>query len=287
MAAGLLTGVSLSGFGIYKYLRNKADIKSKIVELARAYERRVSLEAIYNEANWHKLDLTHGSEMLKEVGKMLEGPCQYLYANKQEKLGEKVNIFIQKVGEFSSLLLQRAKEARNLVLSKKSVKSIAIESVIRKAHNNACNLGESMQLLLRNQTKIISLDADPDLFERLLTINFLGIGKSEQALDHVVTLTILETTLRYNYTKDNRSIENIFSLSALAFCMSTDYGPKSILQVYDIIDEDSPVFLPKTEAQLYQAESRQIVQAHGGYVEIIETKDQLTCLYVLPITRPL
>ncbi|TSJ80641.1 MAG: hypothetical protein NMK33_04225 [Candidatus Cardinium sp.] len=144
-------------------------------------------------------------------------------------------------------------------------------------------LGEPMQLLLRNQTKTKQLIADLDLFERFLIINLLAISNSEQAIDHIVTLTIADTTLRYNDTKATQTNKEATTLPALAFFISTDTTVQSTLPVYDITDEIRFVYLPKTEEQLYQAESRQIVQAHGGYVEIIETKENLTCLYVLPV----
>ncbi|MDD9140203.1 MAG: hypothetical protein NQ127_04810, partial [Candidatus Cardinium sp.] len=38
-----------------------------------------------------------------------------------------------------------------------------------------------------------------------------------------------------------------------------------------------------SEAQFYQLESKQIVEAHGGYVEIIESPTKVNCLYVFPI----
>ncbi|TDG95783.1 sodium:solute symporter family protein [Cardinium endosymbiont of Culicoides punctatus] len=283
--AGVLSGISITGFGVYKYIRERMDVKLRIIELARSYERRISLEAIYNQVNWHRLDPTHGSDILREIGKMLEEPYQYLYANNQEKLGESVNLFMRKLSEFSNLLLQRAKEERSLKLRKKAIQAIAIKPIIFKAHNDTCNLDESMQLLLRNKTKTTILNVDPDLFERLLTINFLGISTSEQAIEHVVILTIADTSLRYNYVETNDSSENdTLTLTALAFCISTDSNLPNISPLYDITNEVTSVFLPKTEAQLYQAESRQIVQAHGGYVEIIETKNDLTCLYILPVS---
>ncbi|WP_339044032.1 HD domain-containing protein [Cardinium endosymbiont of Tipula unca] len=142
---------------------------------------------------------------------------------------------------------------------------------------------EPMQLLFKKQTKVKQLIADPGLFERLLTINLLEISKSEQASNHMVTLTITDTTLRYDYAKALQSGRKGLTLQAIAFFISTDPKVQDALPAYDIIDEITPIYLPKTEAQLYQAESRQIVQAHGGYVEIVEVEKKLTCLYVLPI----
>ncbi|WP_339044186.1 sodium:solute symporter family protein [Cardinium endosymbiont of Tipula unca] len=284
VATALLAGAAAAtGFGIYRYFQDSANAKDKVIELDRTYERRASLEAIYNQVNWHRLDPTHGSEMLQEMGKMLEKPCQYLYTYKQEKLGEDVNIFMKKLREFSSLLLQRAKEERSLKLNKRAVKSVAIAPIIFKAHSSMRSLDEPMQLLLCNQTKAKSLEVDPDLFERLLSINFLAISKSEQALDAIVYLTIVDTTLRYDYAKATQLEKSAHVLSALAFCMSTHSKPEIVLPVYDMMNEATPVYLPKAAAQLYQAESRQIVQAHGGYIAATETKDKLTCLYVLPV----
>ncbi len=283
VTVAVLVGLAIAGFSTYKYFHDKADVKSKVIELARTYERRISLEAIYNQVNWHRLHPTHGSAMLQEMGQTLQDPCYYLCANGQEKLGESISIFMKKLRGFSNLLLQRAKEERSLKLNKKAVRSIAIAPIVLKVHKDIRNLGEPMKLLLRNQTMVKQLDVDPDLFERLLTINLLAISQSEQMLDHVVTLTIADTTLRYDYARVIHLKRPIFCLPALTFCISTHVGPQKVLTVYDVTDEATSVFLPKTEAQLYQAESRQIVQAHGGYVAITETKDRLTCLYVLPI----
>ena len=281
VAIGVAT---LTGFSIYKYLCNKANIKLNIIELARTYERRAALEAIYSQVNWSRLDPTYGSEILQAMGEALKEPCQYLYTQGQEQLGKDVNRFIKKLSEFSSLLLQSTKEARSLGLNKNAIQSVEIEPMILKVHSTIHALGEPMQLLLRNQTEVKQLITDLDLFERFLTINLLATSNSEQATDHIVTLTITDTMLHYNYTNAIQTSKAAATLPALAFFISTDTGVQSALPTYDITDEITPVYLPKTEKQLYQAESRQIVQAHGGYVEVIETKETLTCLYVLPIT---
>ncbi|TDG95043.1 HD domain-containing protein [Cardinium endosymbiont of Culicoides punctatus] len=72
-------------------------------------------------------------------------------------------------------------------------------------------------------------------------------------------------------------------LPALVFSMSTDTDKPNILLTYEVTDELRSGYLPKTINNLYQEESRQIVQAHGGYMETIETETGLTCLYILPI----
>ncbi|WP_419241075.1 sodium:solute symporter family protein [Cardinium endosymbiont of Nabis limbatus] len=278
-----ITVATLIGFSFYKYLSDKANVKCNVIELARSYERKAALESIYSQVNWSRLDPTYGSEMLQEIGEMLKEPCQQLYAKGEQKLGEDVNSFIKKLSQFSSLLLQSAKEAHSLGLNKQAIQSVAIEPIILKVHSIIHALGEPMQLLLRNQTKIKHLIADPDLFERYLTINLLTISNSAQAIDHIVTLTITDTTLQYHSTNGMQTNNAPTLLPALAFLISTDTHAQSAQATYTVTDEITPVYLPKTEKQLYQAESRQIVQAHGGYVEIIETQKKLTCLYVLPI----
>ncbi|WP_339044034.1 hypothetical protein [Cardinium endosymbiont of Tipula unca] len=100
----LVTGI-LPALLLYKYLHDKAQVKERVIELARAYERRSSLEAIYNQVNWARLDPSHGSKMLREMGKILDKPCQYLYAHGEQKLAENVDIFTKKLREFSNLLL--------------------------------------------------------------------------------------------------------------------------------------------------------------------------------------
>ncbi|MGI2299251.1 HD domain-containing protein [Candidatus Cardinium hertigii] len=64
--------------------------------------------------------------------------------------------------------------------------------------------------------------------------------------------------------------------------ISTDPNSINVLPAYAVTDEITSGYLPKTINNLYQEESIQIVRAHGGYVQIIETTC-LTCLYILPI----
>ncbi|TSJ80644.1 MAG: HD domain-containing protein [Candidatus Cardinium sp.] len=160
---------------------------------------------------------------------------------------------------------------------------VAIDSAISQAHSIALALGEPIALLVRNETKVTDLIADPALFERLLTINLFGISKSEQAVDHMVTLTIASTMLRYDYNSTIQAGKTPLTLPALAFCINTDSSMQNVPPIYDITDETFYTHLPKSEDQLYEAESRQIVQAHGGYATILATKKVLTYCYVLPV----
>ncbi|WP_243017865.1 MULTISPECIES: sodium:solute symporter family protein [Candidatus Cardinium] len=274
---------ALIGFSLYKYLSKKGDVRLNVIELARTYERKAALEATYSQVNWSRLDPNYGSEMLQAMGQTLEKPCAYLYKQGQEKLGEAVKQCIQKLSLFNRLLLKNAKEARRLGLNKENMKLTNIEERVFKAHSIIRALEEPMQLLLRKQTETNQLFVDPDLFERYLTINLLGISNSEQAINHIVTLTITDTMLRYDYTKAVPSSQTTTMLPALAFFISTSIITQSALSIYDVRDEISPIYLPKSEKELYQAESRQIVEAHGGYFEVIENKEVLTCLYVFPV----
>ncbi|WP_184891108.1 sodium:solute symporter family protein [Candidatus Cardinium hertigii] len=280
----VLLGIVVGGLGVYKSLRDKANAKLKILELTRSYEHKIALEAIYNQANRFRLDRTNGSNLLREMCKRLQAPSHYLYTHHQEKLGEEINIFMKKLRQFSSLLLQNAKAKYSLELNAKAVKSVAIESVITKTYRYLHEIKASIQLLLRGQTKVKKLLADPELFECFLTLNLMEISRSKQAVDHVVTLTIADTVLHYNKPIIPQSTgHGTLMLPALAFCMSTDTTVQKILSGYEVRDELTAFHLPKTEKEVYQTESRQIVQAHGGYTEIIDTESALTCLYVLPV----
>ena len=193
MALGV---TALVGFSTYKWLTDQTDITSKVVDIARTYERRISLEAIYNQVNWFRLDPTHGSKLLEEMAEMLQSPGHYLCTHGQEKLGEQIRFFIKNLETFSKLLLQRAKEERSLTLNKKTVQSVEIAPIILKAHTAVRRLGEPIQLLLRNETAVTALTADTNLFERFLTINLLEVSKSYQAVDRMITLTIMDTINR-------------------------------------------------------------------------------------------
>lgn len=272
--ATALLVAALIGFGAYKYLHDKMDTQFKIIALNRNYERKAALEAIYNQVNWSRLHPIYSSKMLRETEAILQAPCYYFHTHGQRKLEIDLNLFMKKLRKFSNVLLKRVKEERILTLHQKAVQPVDINLAILKAHHTTRALGEPIALLLRNQTKVTHLIADPALFERLLTINLLGISKSEQITDHIVTLTIADTVLRYDTT---------LTLPALAFLISTNTSIHNVAHTYDVTGETLHTHLPKTEHQLYQAESGQIVQAHGGYDLIIEQQEALTCCYVLPI----
>jgi len=119
----------------------------------------------------------------------------------------------------------------------------------------------------------------------------LNLCQGKYTIDHIVYLTILDTFLSYPFPKPYQiAIHSTYekqlkypTLPALAFLISTDTDGLNILPTYAVTDEITSGYLPKTINNLYQEESKQIVQAHGGYIQIIETETCLTCLYILPI----
>ncbi|MDD9139925.1 MAG: hypothetical protein NQ127_03270, partial [Candidatus Cardinium sp.] len=113
-------------------------------------------------------------------------------------------------------------------------------------------------------------------------LNLWEISKSAQAIDHMVSLSLSDTTLQYGYAMDKLSNQVPLVLPALCFCFSTDTIVHTALPVY-IVSGMVNAPLPTAAKTFYQIESRQITEAHGGYVEIIENESSLTCLYVLPI----
>lgn len=284
VCAAALVAAALAGFGTYKYLRDKIETKLKIIGLARHYERKAALEAIYNQANWSKLHPIHSHKMLQEIRKIVQAPCCYLYTHGQAKLVGQIHRFINQLGQFSKFVQKRVQEERTLALNKKEVQPVAIDLAIFQAHSTTLKLGAPIALLIRKQTKVTHLIADLALFKRLLTVNLFEISKSAQALDHMVTLTLADTLLRYDYAHTIPSGEKTLTLPAVAFVISTDASIQHVAHIYDITHDGSYIHLPKSENQLYQAESREIVQAHGGYATITETKSVLTYCYVLPVT---
>ncbi len=268
---------------LYRYMRDRAIAKQNVIALARTYERSASLQAIYNQKNWSRLDPTHGGAMLQKMSQLLGAPCQYLYAHGQEQLGASINNFTKKLHAFGKLLLQKAKEERSLTIDPNVLQSVRVEAVIAQAHQNVRDLEVPIQLLLRNQSEVQELLADPALLERLLTINFLETSNRAQDKECMITCAITDTLLHYDCEQTIQIEKETLTLPALAFCIRTDTLVQEIKPFYDATDTVSTSCLPKTEEQLYQAESRQIVEAHGGYVEILETSEVLSCLYVLPI----
>lgn len=259
------------GLSLYTYLRNVVEAKFKIMELTRAYEHKIAVEAIYHQANCSRLDMTYGSQLFNEMEQRLKD---------QEK--QAIPLLIDKLRQYNHLLLNKA-AGFGLDLDPKAIKPVTINPIITKADRAIRRLGDPLQLLLRNQTVVTQLIADPALFECLLLLNLGELHKCTQARDHIVTLTISDTTLRYNYAIASTSGQALLNLPALAFCFSTETSIQNILPIYDIKDTLVPTWVPKTENQFYQVESKQIVQAHGGYAEIIETQQVLTCFYVLPV----
>ena len=282
MATVLITA-TIVGCTIYKRVLGRSNIRLQVIELTRTYEHRISLETMYNQAYWFRLDATYGSNLLEEMSKMLQEPYDYLHTHGQEALGKHISAFITKLKKIGTLLQYRANEERHLKLNKQSVKKIAIEPAILKVHSTIKKLGEPMHLLLRNQTNIQQLIADPELFEYFLLLNIWEMSKNPQATDHMIYLTIANTTLQYDDNSIILSDNQKLTLPALAFWFSTDATIKYTLPTYAIKNILTSTHIPLTENKLYQEESSQIVTSHGGYVKIIETQYDLTCLYVWPV----
>ncbi|MDD9140199.1 MAG: hypothetical protein NQ127_04790, partial [Candidatus Cardinium sp.] len=84
------------------------------------------------------------------------------------------------------------------------------------------DLGEPLALLLRKQTDVAEIVVDPTLLACLLLLNLWEISKSQQATDHIVTLTLAATTLQYGLATETAADLPSLTLPALAFCFSTD-----------------------------------------------------------------
>ncbi|MDD9139694.1 MAG: HD domain-containing protein [Candidatus Cardinium sp.] len=274
---------TLVGFLLYKYLRDKATAKLNIIELTRTYEQRISLEAIYSQAHWARLDATAGGNLLREMGHALQETSEVLYKQDPTGLRNEIVSFNKKSHKFSDCLAWRAQEERSLKLNKKSIQPTPLEPTILKVNQQILDLGEPLALLLRNQTPIAEIAVDPALLECLLLLNLWAISKSQQATDHIVTLTLAATTLQYGLATETEADLPSLTLPALAFCFNTDTSLPNLKPSYSITAMNANSTLPANEAQFYQLESKQIVEAHGGYVEIIESPTKASCLYVFPI----
>lgn len=266
---------------VYRYIRNKANIQLQTIALTRSYEQQYALASLHNQANWNRLDPTYSGKVLQDMADALEPYVKNLPIQQHQK----------KLYVFSQSLLQRAKEERTFTLDSKSICKVDIEKLILKSYETVRKLDIPVQLLLKKQTKEKYLLTSPTTFERLLTINFLNLCQDKCATDHTVYLTISDTLLSYPFPKPYQiSMHSTYekqlkypTLPALAFLISTDTDSLNILPTYVVTNEITSGYLPKTINNLYQEESRQIVQAHGGYIQIIETETCLTCLYILPV----
>ncbi|MDD9140089.1 MAG: sodium:solute symporter family protein [Candidatus Cardinium sp.] len=274
---------AIIGFGIYKYLRDKATAKLNIIELTRTYEQRISLEAIYSQAHWARLDATAGGNLLREMGHALQETSEVLYKQDPTGLRNEIVSFNKKLQKFSDCLVWRAQEERSLKLNKKSIQPIPLESTILKVNQQILDLGEPLALLLRKQTDVAEIAVDPALLECLLLLNLWEISKIQQATDHIVTLTLAATTLQYGLSAEASANQTPLTLPALAFCFSTDTILPNLKPSYRITGMNANSTLPASEAQFYQLESKQIVEAHGGYIEIIENPTAVSCLYIFPL----
>ncbi|AWN81510.1 sodium:solute symporter family protein [Candidatus Cardinium hertigii] len=274
---------TLVGFVLYKYLRDKATAKLKIIELTRTYEQRISLEAIYSQAHWARLDATAGGTLLREMGVNLQETLCPIARNDPHKVENEITLFNKKLQKFSDCLAWRAQEERSLKLNKKLIQPIPLESTILKVNQQILDLGEPLALLLRKQTDVAEIVVDPALLECLLLLNLWAISKGQPATDHIVTLTLAATTLQYGLAAETTADLPSLILPALAFCFSTDTSLPNLKPSYRITAMNANITLPASEAQFYQLESKQIVEAHGGYVEIIESPTQVSCLYVFPL----
>ncbi|AWN81589.1 sodium:solute symporter family protein [Candidatus Cardinium hertigii] len=281
--ASMLITAAIIGLGIYKYLRDKATAKLNIIELTRTYEQRISLEAIYSQAHWARLDATAGGTLLREMGHALQEISEVLYKQNPTGLRNEIVSFNKKLQKFSDCLAWRAQEERSLKLNKKSIQPTPLESTILIVNQQILDLGEPLALLLRKQTDVAEIAVDPALLECLLLLNLWAISKSQQATDHIVTLTLAATTLQYGLATETAADLPSLTLPALAFRFSTDTSLPNLKPSYRITAMNANSTLPASEAQFYQLESKQIVEAHGGYVEIIESPTQVNCLYVFPL----
>ncbi|AWN81509.1 sodium:solute symporter family protein [Candidatus Cardinium hertigii] len=274
---------AIIGFGIYKYLRDKATAKLKIIELTRTYEQRISLEAIYSQAHWARLDATAGGALLRAMGDTLQETADTLYKQDPSGIRSEIASFNKKLQKFSDCLAWRAQEERSLKLNKKLIQPIPLEPTILKVNQQILDLGEPLALLLRKQTDVAEIIVDPALLECLLLLNLWAISKGQPATDHIVTLTLTATTLQYSLAAETAADLPSLILPALAFCFSTDTSLPNLKPSYRITEWNANTALPASEAQFYQLESKQIVEAHGGYVEIIESPTKVSCLYVFPL----
>ncbi|MDD9139355.1 MAG: HD domain-containing protein [Candidatus Cardinium sp.] len=275
---GLTILVSCLG---YRYIRNKANIQLQTIALTRSYEQKYMLTSLYNQANWNRLDPTYSGKVLQDIADALGPYVGNLPIQQHQK----------KLYLFSQSLLKRAKEERTFALDSKAICKVDLEDLILKSYEAVRKLDIPIRLLVKKQTKEKYLLAEPTIFERLFTINFWNLCQDKHTLDHTVSLTISDTLLSYPFPKPYQvatgsTYEKQLSspiLSALAFSISTHTDRLQLLPTYVVTDETASGYLPKTINNLYQEESRQILQAHGGYIQTIETETSLTCLYILPI----
>ncbi|AWN82042.1 sodium:solute symporter family protein [Candidatus Cardinium hertigii] len=273
--------VIIVGLSIYKYLRDKSTAKLRVIELTRTYEHRISLEAIYNQANWSRLDATHGNQLLLDMSHALEEPYRYLATHGQEKLSKNISNFLNKLHKFGKLHLWKAQLGHGIELNQNKIKRIAWEDCLLTVHDHIRTLDTDIQLLLNKQTNRTQLWVDPELFECFLMLNLWEMSQCAQTVEHTVTATIADSLLQYNYDRDTPAADPL-RLPALAFCFTTDTKLPQTLPVYNIA-EPRVTAAPLTDKHLYQIECRQMVEAHGGYVAIQETADAIQALYVLPI----
>lgn len=265
---------------VYRYLRNKINRQLQTIALTRIYEQQYALASLHNQANWNRLDPTYSGKILQDMADELSSHVESLTMQEHQK----------KLYIFSQSLLKRAKEERMFTLDSKSIHKVDIEELILKSYETVRKLDIPIQLLLKKQTKEKYLLTESTTFERLLTINFLNLCQSKYIIDHTVYLTISGTLLSYPFPKSYQvDIHSTYEkqlkspiLPALAFSISTDTNRPNISPTYVVADEIISGYLPKTINNLYQEESKQIVQAHGGYTQTIETATGLTCIYVLP-----
>ena len=279
--AAVIVSSILIGCVVYHYVRNTSNLKCSIMELEKRYEGNTALALIHNQANWNRLDPTYSGKVLQDIADSLDPYVDNLVIQQHQ----------EKLYVFSKSLLKRAKEERTLTLDPKSIYKVDIENLILKSYETVKKLDIPIQLLLKKQTKEKYLLTESTTFERLLTINFLNLCKSKYAIDSIVSLSISDTLLYYPFPKPHQvSIHSTTEkqvtvpiLSALAFAISTNTDKPNIAPTYTVIDDIDACCLPKAINNLYKEESKQIVQAHGGYIQTIETETGLTCLYILPI----
>ncbi|WP_342265637.1 HD domain-containing protein [Cardinium endosymbiont of Philonthus spinipes] len=260
---------------VYRYIRIKFNKQLQIIALDRHYEQKYALASLHNQANWNRLDPTYNGKIVQDIADTLDTSVDKLQIEKHR----------EKLYTLSRFLLQRAKEERTFTLDPKAIQQVKIDSLILQSYESIKGLGKPIQLLLKNKTIEKYLLTEPAILERLFTINFWNICRSKKATEDIITLTITNTLVSYPYYTRNDHEKQLIPpiLPALAFSISTETDSPEILPTYEITDKIPLGYLPKTINNLYQEESRQIVQAHGGYMQTIETATSLTCLYILPV----
>ena len=158
------------------------------------------------------------------------------------------------------------------------IQNIPIEQTINKICQNI-HAQTAIPLKIYKETNLDTILVDARLFEKLLTINLLAASQYQQA-KHSLRLIMKDTTLRYNYNPYFKTPTDFPTLQALAFCMSSIFNLPTIQQYYDV----QQTFPQQSHLPMkpYQLESKNIINIHGGYMEISNHNHNFAFLYVFP-----